>query len=271
MHRRAFALPLVILLALIGTLMVTLLMDRHGNLHRASVRQIDDYVNHHRSAGVQEAVLRWLDTARGKLRDSIGADGLAFSMVMPGSGQVDVFMTDAQGAALSDASSVSGRQREIVEDMTAMLDELPEDLKVNGLQRIAGPAAISVNTAPALVIQALCMAIIPERDQALAAATAILKKRGDGELRAGDIQQALQPLNISATQGQEFQQMLVFSPTLYRVEARTRTSRGQVLDVSAGLYEVDESRIETFKQSGGFLTWDQVPEDQISPGGAGRR
>ena len=69
--RRAFALPLVVLLLLVGGLTIGLLMERHGISYRAIARHVENYKSHHRAAGVKECILRWLDTARGRVDQSL--------------------------------------------------------------------------------------------------------------------------------------------------------------------------------------------------------
>src|ERR1043166_3833682 len=121
LRSRAFALPLVVLLILIAGLTVALLVERHGVSDRAITRNIDNYRNHHRAAGIKECILRWLDTARGRVSESLDESGLAFTMDVSREGQIKVYMQDAQGAALSDPSALAGRRREIVEDMKFLL------------------------------------------------------------------------------------------------------------------------------------------------------
>ena len=154
--RRAFALPLVVLLLLVGGLTVGLLLERHGVSYRAIVRNVDDYKNHHRAAGIKECILRWLDTAHGRVDQSLDADGLAFTMDVSGEGHIDVFLFDAQGSTLSDPAALSGRRREIVEDIKFLIESVPAEQRPNNLFRPVGPPEISLNTAPDLLIKALC-------------------------------------------------------------------------------------------------------------------
>src|SRR5947207_1557387 len=126
---RAFALPLVMLLVLVGGLTVGVLMERHGVSFRAVQRNINNYKNHHFAAGVKECVLRWLDTARGRVDQSIDDDGLAFTINVQGEGRIDVYFRDAQGSILNDTTALSGRRREILEDMKFLIDQVdPEQL-----------------------------------------------------------------------------------------------------------------------------------------------
>lgn len=263
--RRAFALPLVILLVLAAGLSIGLLMDRHGTSYRAMARQVGNYKNHHRASGVQECVLRWLDTARGKLENSLDGDGLAFVLEVQGRGEIRVYFRDAQGALLTESSQLVGRKREIVEDAKFLLDQLPPEGRIEGLFRPVGPAEVSLASAPAVVIQALCIAVTGDQSKGLFAATAILQRRGESDSRRPDgasVQTALAQAPLSDDERRELAMMLITTPKLYEVTAVTVTSTGRVLDRSAGLYLVDDARNETFKQGGSFLTWDELPVEQ---------
>jgi hypothetical protein len=262
---RAFALPLVVLLLLVGGLAVGLLMERHGVSYRAIVRNVDNYKNHHRSAGIKECILRWLDTARGHVDQSLDADGLAFTMDVSGEGHIDVYLRDAQGSSLSDPSSLSGRRREIVEDMKFLLETIPVDQRPDNLFRPVGPPEICLNTAPDLLVKALCLAIVGEPNKATQAATAVLDRKatvrptGTGANNPTNIADALRDVPITERQRREIASMLVTQPSLYECLVETRNSSGALLNRSSGLYHLDESRSDTFKQGGGFLTWDSLP------------
>ena len=66
--------------------------------------------------------------------------------------------------------------------------------------------------------------------------------------------------------------MLVASPSLYEVRAETYDSSDGILQKSSGLYRLDETRNDTFKQGGCFLTWDVLPPvDDRSPEGTNSR
>ena len=270
---RAFALPLVVLLLLVGGLTVGLLMERHGISFRAVARHVENYKSHHRSSGIKECILRWLDTARGRVDQSLDENGLAFSMEVSGEGRLDVYLRDAQGGCLSDPAALSGRRREIVEDMKFLLESVPAANRPEGCLRPVGPAEISIDSAPELVIRALCRAVIPEPERADQAAAAIFDRRattrsqggpasgavgGLGGVGTGNIADALRDLPINERQRREIASMLVAQPTLYECVVETRDTGNKLLNKSTGLYKLDDSRSDTFKQ-GGFLTWDALP------------
>jgi hypothetical protein len=256
---RAFALPLVVLLLFVGALTVGLMMERHGISYRAIVRNVDNYKNHHRSSGIKECILRWLDTARGRVDQSVDDNGLAFTMEVSGEGRIDVYLRDAQGSTLSDPSATSGRRREIVEDIKFLLDQLPQDQRPDNMFRPVGPPEISIETAPDMLIRALCLAVVGEPTKASQAATAVFDRRAAGRSSPGNIADALKDVPITERQRKEIASMLVARPTLYDCVVETIDTSGTLLNKSSGLYLLDETRSDTFKQGGGFLTWDTLP------------
>ncbi len=256
---RAFALPLVMLLVLVGGLTVGLLMERHGVSYRAVQRNINNYKNHHFAAGVKECVLRWLDTARGRVDQSIDDDGLAFTINVQGEGRIDVYFRDAQGSILSDTSALSGRRREILEDMKFLIDQVEPELLPERLYRPVGPPEMSLDTLPDIALKALCLAVVSTPEKALQTATALISRRESSRSAAGDIVNVLRDLPIEEIERKEIAAMLVANPSLYEVLAETRDTSDGLLQKSSGLYRLDETRNDTFKQGGCFLTWDALP------------
>lgn len=260
--RRGFALPLAVLVALIGSLAVMILLERHSVVHLAYKRQVQSYIDHHESAGIMECTLNWLQTARGKLDESLDRSGHAFTMRLPGGRILDVSMTDAQGAALVDYSAVSGRRREIIANLRAVLDSLPSEMKTDGMTRTVGPSEVSINTAPDIVIEALCLAVLENQQQSAKVARSILRSRGQGSIKQGEIVGMLREAGLDLNQQKEMIAMLTATPTLYRVVAEARDGQGRALARSGGYYQHIEGANETFKQTGAFLTWDEMPLDE---------
>jgi hypothetical protein len=288
------------MLALVGGLAVSLLLSRHSTSHRAVARQIDSYRDHHRGAGVKECILRWVDTARNRMDESIALDGHAFTMRVQGEagaigGTVQVYLADAQGTLVSETSTLSGRRREIVEAAKFLLESIPPERRLDEtgrdleLFRPAGPAELSINSAPDLVIQAVCMAIVELPEKAVQAAEAIIRERDHAGVapveltRAGrtahraaregltpdpaarmegaDVMKALGGVPITEQERREIAGMFVTRPTLYRCVAETRDASDRLLDRSAGLYLLEEGKTDTFKQGGAFLSWESLAID----------
>lgn len=239
-------------------LTVGLLMERHGVSYRSINRQVENYRNHHRAAGIKECVLRWLDTARGRITESLDDNGLAFTMTVQGEGRIEIYLRDAQGSTLSDASALSGRRKEIVEDIKFILESLPEQFKQDNMFRPVGPPEICLGTAPEIVLYAVCRAIILDDKKAQQAAEAIVDRRKLDSAGTINVMAALADLDLAEKERREIAAMLVNKPSLYEIVADTRDNRNDLINKSSGLYQVDDTKNETFKQGGAFLTWDVV-------------
>ena len=175
---------------------------------------------------------------------------------------MDVYFRDAQGAALSDTAALAGRRREILEDMKFLIDQhlsqIPPEQRPDDLYRPVGPPELSLDTASEIAIRALCFAVVDDPSKAQRAAKALLDRRLAGKSQPGDIPNALKDLDLREREKKEIGAMLVATPSLYECTVETRDLGNALLDRSAGLYVINESRNDTFKQ-GGFLTWDQLP------------
>lgn len=256
--------PLVVLLAFAASLALVVLLERRAVSQRIAARQIAQYAGHHRAAGLKEMINRWLSTTRNRVGESITPGGHAFSMELPGGERIDVSFADGQGSAMIDESSAGGDRRYIVRAMRDYLESLPPEL-TDRATRSVGPAEISLQTAPAVVIEALVVATVePERVQR--AVEAILSRRNAGLLQRDRLPEALTDAGLTQDERDELLSMLVEAPTLWRVQADIVDRDGRVVSRSVGLMEWSaESRSDAFNQSGPFLTWEDIPADQIGP------
>jgi hypothetical protein len=292
----------VILLTLIVSLAVAVLMQRNSVGYLAARRQADGYIDHHAGLGMREMVSRWLTTVRGRLKESIEDDGFAFSLDLPGGDRVDVFLDDAQGAALSRTDALSGRRREIVEMMNAYLDvyeqsaaaqtdNRPEEkglgkrdsfttrqrqhgvagepVEVLPNRRKYGPSEVSIKTAPREVLEALASAVTDPK-KAAKIADALVQRRedqtGTRDMAVDEVTRTLREIDVDDEEMHEISAMLVYSPSLYRVTAEVRGSGGKLLEKAVGLMQVQEGNNDPFNQNGPFLSWEAVPLEDESEG-----
>lgn len=266
--RRAFALPLVVLLAMAASLALVLLLERRAVSQRIMARQIAGYTGHHRSAGIREMINRWLTTTRNRVGDALDNGGQAFRLELPGGEMVVVSFADGQGAALIDETNAVGSRRDIIRSMREYLDGLPLELTTYATRSV-GPAEISLMAAPAIVIEALVVATV-EPQRVPRAVEAILARRNAGVLERQQLPDALRDVGLTEDEQAELLDMLVEAPTLWMVQADVLDQDGFLTSRSIGLMEwTVESRSDPFNQSGPFLTWDEIPLDQVeaeSPG-----
>lgn len=281
---RAFALPLVLLLTLVVGMGLVVLLQRHATTHLATVRQARGYASAHQAAGLKEVINRWMPTVRGRIHESLAEGGLAFRLDMTKAGNtIDIYFEDGQGTLLDNANQLSGRKREILEDMIDLIHSHAAELERfqepegTSVFRSVGPPEISLHSAPPIIIHALTLAVIGEPGKASAAATALLARvrrerdrgttsgipgaagAGTTTLPQGEVVRALQELNLDQVLIKEIESMLIEKNTLWKIVAESKDSSGKVYDRSGGLYEAVETRLESFNQNAGFLQWDQLP------------
>jgi hypothetical protein len=275
--RRGFALPLVFMLGVVCALGVAVLIERQSVNQLAVVRHVRGYASLHQSAGLREVVNRWMPTARGRLNELLDADGLAFTLSMPRSGEIRVYMADAQDTVLIDPTALAGRKRDIVEALAGLFAEPPEGFaRRSGLldgapapTRSAGPPEVSIRSASPVVIEAIMLAVLLDEDLARQAADEVVRKRDDvlartsseGAIAAIRIDEMLRPLGLEEEDMRDIEMMFVSKSTLYRVVAES-IDGGQVFARAGGLYEVSETRVEAFNQNAGFLTWETLPVEK---------
>lgn len=283
-QRRAFALPLVIVLALAASLAVVVLLERQSTATLTVRRQIDAYHSHHISFGMREMVSKWLRQFRGSVEDNLDSDGRAFSLQLPGGNTVSVYIEDAQGLALSDPSQFVGRRREILEFMSGYIQTRSRPEDVDKLLRPVGPDMICVTTAPREVLVALASAIVSEGEvpivvdalESIANGTDSSSGGGttlgsdpagiDGVSGASSSRVArngtnavLADLNISDDAKRELIAMTTTRPTLYRVVCVEEDSRGPLWR-AGGFMEINNTATsDVFDQGGPFLSWEQLP------------
>lgn len=259
----AFALPLVLILALTGSLAVAVLLERQGSATLSVKRQLDAYQSHHVSSGMREMIARWIKLMRGSLPDNLDADGRAFTLELPRGYTVDVYMEDGQGAAVTDATQLIGRRREIAEFMRAYVEATAKPEELDIALRSAGPGVVSVVTAPPIVLEALASACVePEQVQSVVDALT----RIGAEAARPDLVQAtsagspLTDLSIDSRARTEIEAMITTSPTIYRVVCVERAPGGRVTWRAGGLMDLGAVRNQTaYDQGGPFLTWEDLP------------
>lgn len=254
---RAFALPMVMLLALIAALGAAVVLERQGAGHAAVARQVESYKRHHRHLGMQEMVDRWLATTRGGVRERIGDDGWAFELELPGGERVVVRFTDGQGSALANDTGLSGAERRYAHAVARLLADTPDLDPENPIFRDAGPARISINSAPAPVLEAVARAVIGEQGQEWRRfLREVDRRRSNGlitqsEIRAIALDQRLEP-EVAA--GLEL--MFTADPSVWRVVAEDR-GKGFASRVG-GLVLISQEPVG-LGLSNRFLTWEELP------------
>lgn len=239
--RRAFALPLVLLLAMIVTLAGAVLLDMQTDTTRSVNRYAKVYEDHHLAAGMRELLDQWLMTG-GNLRERLEDDGEAFRLELPHGHQIRVLLEDAQGTVLRDLSTLDGPiaryAQRIVQTLEPLAQAREEVLRTGTLPRgsagrdaqhdlfrMHGPVAISVNSASEAVLDAVAQAsgdpsgaarLIREIRARVARAD---RTRG---ISAEDLASAIAESSLEPAHRRELSAILTAQPVLYRMTIETR-------------------------------------------------
>lgn len=159
-NRHGFALVLVVLMAAIGTLIVTVMLTRMSAERRAMRRLVESYHLRHDTLGLQEVVHNWMRSLQvERVADLLAPDGHMLT-VSTGDGQsVALYAADGQGTLLSDFSSLEGQLREDAARALDALRVLVGQERAAELTRLVGPAAVSLASAEIDVLRAVAMAV----------------------------------------------------------------------------------------------------------------
>ncbi len=179
--RGGFVMPMVILLMVVVGLTMSLSLRRLSTQQLVVTRQVNAYYEHHSGRGLQEAIGAWLRQQNGRELDEVlePNTGKAMDITLSGGSIVSIYLFDAQGALLSDLSSVPGAQ---VDEVGLALKNLSGSVgprEFAQYTRPFGPAAVSIHTAPESVLRAISEAIAGGNGIRLA--DDIIRHRGSGE------------------------------------------------------------------------------------------
>lgn len=225
-RRRGFTLPLVLMLLLISGMFLTLLMQRMVNAALAARRSANTYTFHHISLGIQESVEAWVDSnGRRPLAESLGPDGEAFELVVEGGQRVTVRFRDAQGLALGELSGIREQQAESAAAVMVSLVERTDPQRARGLIRTEGPVAISVATAPEVVLLAAVDSVTKGRGTR-DLVEQILRLRESSFVSEEDLTRVIEDAGLDATAQNRLRQLLTATPQLWEVVAEAEPLPG---------------------------------------------
>lgn len=228
--RRGYALPLVLLLALVASVVMAMVLDRQRTQTLSQKRQLDHYRDDHFAKGMQEAVDAWMKSVAARpIVELIEPDGRALDMDLAGGVTLRLYVFDGQGSILTEILGLSGEARVDAANLISELSQLPPDLRaalpdfqrgrLTELTRRFGPLQISVNTAPEPVLHAAVRYAFGGSNSA-DAVKAIVEARSEKVLAAADLSDVIAKLKGEINQRSVLTRVLTTQPVLYRLEAR---------------------------------------------------
>lgn len=282
MIRRAFALPVVLLVMMIITIVGMVMLERQSAQSLTIGRQVSGYDEHHASRGMKEAIDAWIRSSpRRSLRDRLDASGRAFEIDLPtgidgkGLQTLAISLADAQGTILNEFTGFTGQPLEDAKSILLALRNaaLPaESLYMRG----QGPIAISAASASPEVLRAVVDAATGG-EGVDAFVDAILKARDEGTLTNASVSEAANAAQVSPEARAKIQRFVTADPTLWKVtvEVRRGGSTGPLFARYQGLaaLAISSSYSRTSSQSttrsSVFLTWEKQDAQQVMMEAAG--
>lgn len=258
---RAFALPVVLMVALTTTLIAATMIDRYATSRLAIQRQLDGYRDYHAEAGLPELIISyWKDIAldrREMLEILDEADGPVLTVTARGE-RVRIWVRPGQGTLPVGPAALGSDVLARAERLLDRSHPGREDLR-----RRAGPEQVSAVDAQAPVLEALAEAAIDDASLAKRWASEIISTANRGELdSAADIRQAANDAGLDDQQRQAIESLVTIRPTLWSVMVEVQTDNpppGQsgVRRYSALLLERDASA----NDRSWFVDWHTIDED----------
>lgn len=204
-RRRAFILPVVILLAFASSLVIAAALQRYGSQRLVVQRQIEEFKRHHAMLGAQAVIRQWLTRQDAAALTAAARSGLpAHKFALPDDLRITITVEDGQGPAKADLTGEVSPKKEWFENL---LFRLPRDNPE--LIRRIGPTQISVNAAPWHVLAAL-------REDGDDLADALVAERALQPLNGERFRAVLERLLTSAEEISEITRLVEFNPTLWR-------------------------------------------------------
>jgi hypothetical protein len=282
-RRTAFALPMVVLLAMVGAIMAAVMLERQAAQQLSVNRRVARYGAHHAGRGVKEVVASWLNSVKSEAVETLlGKSGHALDIEITDGRIISIFLTEGQGTALEGGAGLDDAK---AADAAGIIQRLRLAVGEENLARYvrsAGPVTVSAISAPAEVLAAAAGGVLSGAD-AERYAEFLVGERRDGKLMPGKLTQAANHVGASPEDRAALAAFVTDKPTLYRLTAEVRgpdrDQTGQVyimgatklLDRYTGLVVLENkgtgrgggtSQSDLLQPLGAFLTWERsAPED----------
>jgi type II secretory pathway component PulK len=216
--RRGFALPLVLMLVLICSILLAVLLQGHSTMLLNTQRQIDTYAFGHATRGVGEALNLVVQGREAEIAQALDPDGKIVEFHVDGGQVLSVYLEDGQGKVLSNLSGLGTENYRLGREVLRRLGEVARE-RAPLMIRGEGPLAISVNSAPEEVIRAALSAITGGEGGDGLARDIVRRRSAEGVIAADDLRTMISGSELSDEQKGRANALLTASPTLWRVWA----------------------------------------------------
>lgn len=266
-HRRGFALPLVVLLALVASVVAAIVLQRQSSQGTMVERQVRSYRHTHFERGLREVIGSWTNTLVGQPIDTlIGEDGHTLDIELLDGAWASVFLFDGQGSVVLPNASLTEQQRTDVIGIGEQLSALSGGDVDPAWFRMVGPVRISLRSAPDEVLHAI--AAYAGSRNAGRFVTTINEARLAGELTQAQVDTAMNSAGLTPEQRAVVNRIVALRPELWAmvVEVYETPRSGDpgvltarylgrfTLPVGGGARSVT-----SLSSLGQFLSWEELP------------
>lgn len=277
--RSAFALPIVLLISVVAVLSITAVLERQNLSQRFVASQARRYQEHHEAAGTRELIASWLGTAGGGVSERLGeldplVGSLVFTLELPDNGYLRAWMRDAQGTILRDPRGIGGPTESLgiiaaifIEQALENLPEVYASQAAKDWFREVGPVAVSINSAPPEVIEAVCRAMFSNQNEIDRLTRLILDERSSEPFDQRSFRQKLSNARFVGVENTTILQLFTTTPELWEIVVEHRPpgpSIGVQSRWSKGLVMVPPRAVGSIQgRAITIVRWESIPDPRI--------
>lgn len=220
--RRAFALPVVLLLSLVVGVTLAVMLERQGSQTLLIARQSAAVREMHFSRGLREIVDAFLsDNSRRPLRTALGTGGYAGEFLLADGTSIRLTLQDAQGSALSEFTGLWGTELAAARELLEHTGGRP-DSDVAGETRRVGPVSVSVLSAPIDLLGSVCEWVSSSKRDGLL--ETLIELRDDPATDGQALRKIAKAQSLDDEESDRLNQALTAAPRLWRavIEVRGR-------------------------------------------------
>lgn len=261
---RGFVLPVVVLLILVVGLALGVAMARQGVQSNIVARQVTSYQEHHAGRGLQEAIGAWLRTlSTREIADSIGENGHAMDILLPGGDVASVYVADGQGTALASLNGLGG---ESLENAARVLDSLlsfaDTDTYRRSIRRF-GPWQISPDSASPAVLRAVIGSREADEAAVASAVSRLIEARASARIDRGTVIGVFDEAGVSEEAEANILRVFTFQPELWMitVELKPLGTTRIVARYGGVAYIGSAAEFGGAGRAGTFLSWENLGLD----------
>lgn len=220
MNRRGFALPLVVLMSLVATLLVAFSLDRSLTQAYSVNRQVERYSTHHFAKGLETLIESFSRSVSNRsMAEVLDPSGLAMRVVTDDGAGLLVSFFDGQDTLLEAFDGLGRDDRMMGEGALVRMIESAGAENVRNFTRAYGPLAVSINSSSEEVLRAaLDAALLGEDvDRTLSALLQARRSAANGvAMTREEMSFALEAIGVDPQLRSRVERLVTAQPVLWR-------------------------------------------------------